>query len=327
MVQLHLDYMKRQDDSFNHVLAYKAQEDRTREPYFMDILGADKLIPYASYPEFMEILKEIQPKILHHYAAGIAEFPMIPPVKQLLKNTKFVQTAVFGNQNEHVEMDRVLYVSKWMQHMANMVAIDGHVVVRNPVEEPKSSENLREELSISPNAYVFGHIGRPDPNTFDNLNLKAYAQIENENTCFIILGVDELAKPMLEELGIKNYRLIPRTTSRTYISKWYNTLDVLAHSRRDGEVNPHVIWDAMAHGIPVISSYGQPFNGHIEVIKDCGWVVNPNDVNEYARIMNSLISGHIELSPIKERCIQNFKDNCQALDMAKLQLDIYKELV
>ena len=83
------------------------------------------------------------------------------------------------------------------------------------------------------------------------------------------------------------------------ISKFFNTLDVLAHSRKDGECNPGNIWEGFAHGKPVISHYGIPYNGHIQEIGDCGFVtyrmdnfhnvwqdLNPSsipDILEYAR--------------------------------------------
>ena len=52
---------------------------------------------------------------------------------------------------------------------------------------------------------------------------------------------------------------------------------MLAHSRKDGECNPGNIWEGFSHGKPVVSHYGIPYNGHIQEIGNCGFVVNRRD--------------------------------------------------
>ena len=329
MIQLLLKYMREIDSTYNFVLMYKAQEDRTREPFFEEILTRNRLIPYASVPEAIEIMKGIQPAVLHHFAAGVAEWPMIPFVKQTFPNMKFIQTAVFGNQNDQVQIDAVIYVSKWMQIMVGKQNEKNHFVIRNPIESPKTDEDLREELNIDKDTFVFGHVGRPDPNTYSNLNLQAYSKIENDTTCFILLGVDELAKDTLESLHIKNYRLLSKTVDPIRISKFYNTTNLLAHSRRDGEVNSAIIFEAMAHKIPVLSSYGTPFNGHIEQIQNAGFVTSPGDVDEYASLMRYFIEikNTKKMNYFKENAYKLWKKMGDPYNKAKEQLDVYNQIL
>jgi len=70
MCQIMMKYFVK-EGTYNHVLAYKAQEDRSREQYFREIMGSNKLIAYASYPEFITIVRRLRPFIIHRYSAGI----------------------------------------------------------------------------------------------------------------------------------------------------------------------------------------------------------------------------------------------------------------
>ena len=70
MVQIHLSHFIK-DYTFDHYLAYKAQGDKAREPYFKEILGQEKLLCYNSPSELLKIIQKKKPFILHRYSAGI----------------------------------------------------------------------------------------------------------------------------------------------------------------------------------------------------------------------------------------------------------------
>jgi len=319
MLQIMMKYFVK-EGTYNHVLAYRAQGRRDREEYFREIMGENKLIAYASYPEFVAIVGKLKPFCIHRYSAGIPEFPFVAPVKVHTKH--FVSTSVFGNQDDTIDISKVIFVSKHIQHLAQRFD-PKYIVVRNAIEAPYTDEVLFPELK---DKFVFGHIGRPDANTYSDTNLRAYKKIENENTMFLWLPQNPMVNNSIKELGIKNIDMIPATTDETFLSKFYNTIDVLAHSRKDGECNPAVMWEAMAHGKPIVSHYGLPFNGHVEVIKNCGFCVAPEDVNEYARIMERFIDGTINYYNLSRNALDNWKNTCQAEDIANQQLDIYKKL-
>ena len=331
MVQIHLSHFVK-DNTFNHYLAYRSQGDKAREKYFKEILGSEKLLCYDSHSTLLSIIRNKKPFILHRYSAGIPEFPFVKEIKEHTKH--FVSTSVFGNTDESVEISKVIYVSKWAQWHAGKVgdpskgiSYPDHHVVRNPIEAPYSTENLREEFNIPEDAFVFGRIGRDDENIYDPINIQAYAQVEDEHIFFVLVNPSSRCRADLRDLNIKNVRFMERTTSEVRLSKFYNTIDVLAHSRKDGEINPANVWEAFAHGKPVVSHYAHPFNGHIEVIRDCGFVVLKDDVNEYARIMNKFIKKEIDYFKLSEKCINNWQQTCVPEIVSNLQLEIYKELI
>ena len=324
MVQIHLSYFVK-DNTFNHYLAYRSQGDKAREEYFKEILGSEKLICYDSHSTLLNIIRDKKPFILHRYSAGIPEFPFVKEVKEHTKH--FVSTSVFGNQDDTIDISKVIYVSKHVQWMAGQQDSENHYVVRNPIEAPYSTENLREELNIPQDAFVFGRIGRDDKNIYDPINIEAYAKVANSNTYFVIVNPSNRCRSDIKRLNIKNARFIEPTISEVRLSQFYNTLDVLAHARKDGECNPANVWEAFAHGKPAISHYAHPFNGHIEVIRDCGFVVLKDDVDEYARIMKKFIDKEVDYFKLSEKCINNWSITCTPDIVGNIQLEIYKELL
>ena len=313
------------DNAFDHYVAYKKGEENTRETYFKEIVGSEKMICYGSHLELLSIIKEKKPFILHRYSAGIPEFPFVKEIKEHTRH--FVSTAVFGNQDNTIDISKVIYVSKHVQWLAGMQGVKNHHVVRNPIEAPYSTKNLREELGIPNDAFVFGRIGRDDENIYDSINIEGYAKVANSNTYFVFVNPSRSSRTDIERLHITSARTIERTTSEVRLSEFYNTIDVLAHARKDGECNPANCWEAMAHGKPVISHYAHPFNGHIEVIKDCGFVVSSGDVDEYARIMKAFINKQVDYFTLSENCINNWQATCTTEIVGNIQLGIYKELL
>ena len=323
MVQTNMKYFVK-DNTFEHYLAYKSDGDLAREEFFKEILG-DRMLPYKDEKELINIVKNKKPFIVHRYSAGIPEFPFIKEVKE---NTEhFVSTSTFGNQDNTIDISKVIYVSKHIQWQAAKAGTDGHHVIGIPVKPPAASTNLREELDIPKDAFVFGRIGRDDENIYDPINIEAYAKIATNNTYFVIVNPSGSSRRDIERLNITSVRFVERITSEVRISEFYNTIDVLAHARKDGECSPQNVWEAFAHGKPVVSHYGHPFNGHVEVIQDCGFIVLRDDVDEYARVMDKFIKKEVDYFKLSEKCINNWKEHCMPDKIATEQLGIYKELL
>ena len=274
VVQILCKNFMKMDKKVHHGLAYKAHGELEREPFFEEILGKENLISYASVPELYEILKEIKPFIIHRQTSGQPEMPFAPPIVEQAQHV--ISTAIFGHVDESIPLSRVIYISNHMQHCAGVFGPDIRLI-GIPVEAPLTQENLREELDIPQDAFVFGRLGRDDNDIYDPVNLNGFAQVEDDNTYFVALSPSDMLKDVASKKGITNIRYVDKTLDDVRISKFYNTLDVLAHSRKDGECNPGNIWEGFAHGIPVVSHYGIPYNGHIQEVGDCGFVTNRKD--------------------------------------------------
>ena len=242
VVQILCKNFMKMDKKFHHVLAYKAHGELEREPFFEEILGKENLISYASVPEFYEIIKEIKPFIMHRQTSGQPEMPFVPPIVEQVDHV--ISTSIFGHVDESIPLSRVIYISNGMQHCAGVFGKNIRLI-GIPVEAPLSDENLKDELDIPHDAFVFGRIGRDDNDIHDPVNLVSFVEVEDENTYFVALSPSEVLKEKAEQLGITNIRYVDKTLDDVRISKFFNTLDVLAHSRKDGECNPGNIWEGL----------------------------------------------------------------------------------
>ena len=312
------------DYIFDHYVAYKANGDNTREPYFKEIIGPEKMICYESPAKLLNIIHGLKPFILHRYSAGIPEYPFVSEIKQHTKH--FVSTSVFGNQDDTIDISKVIYVSKHVQWMAGKHGVENHHVVRNPIEAPYSTENLREELEIPTNAFVFGRIGRDDESIYENINIRAYAEVERDDVFLVLVAPSRECRSDVGRFGIKNVRYVERTTDEVKLSKFFRTIDVLAHARKDGECNSAAIFEAAAHRKPVISHYGEVFRGNIETIQDSGFVVLSGDVEEYTRIMKAFIDGVVDYQTLSNNAYRQWQ-KVTTEKMGNKQLNIYKELL
>lgn len=324
-VYLLMKYARKVDDTFQHILTYKGDSNNLqRLPNFIDFFGEESCIPYYGEENFIDNIKQIQPFILHRHAGGISEFPFNKEVKKYCNN--FVDTGTFGNIDDSIEIERVLYLSNYLKFISQRNSLPKYRSIYWPVEKPISNTNLRKELKISDNDFVFGRIGRSDDSIYHNINLKAFREIENKNTHLVVLAPSNKLKEDAENMGIKNIKYIDKTTNENIISSFYNTIDVLAHARLDGETYGMNIVEAMAHGKPCISHYGTPYNAHLEVINDCGFVVMHNDYKEYAKIMKKFIDKEIDMSYISSRCLINY-ERFEAESQVKKTIEVYKELL
>ena len=313
------------DNTFDHYLAYRSYGDLSREENFKKILPPDRMLSYDNHERFISMVKNIKPFIIHRYAAGIPEFPFIPEIKQ--HTNHFVSTSTFGDQDKTIEISKVVYISAWVRN--NIKDRDNnHVVVTIPVPAPVSETDLREELEIPQDAFVFGRIGRDNDNIYSPLAAQAIAllQKDHKNVYFVAVAPSKKLEGDILKYNVKNFRKIDRTTDAHRISSFFNTIDVMAHSRLDGECNPMSIWESFAHGKPVVSHYGFPFNGHIEIIKDCGFVALYEDVEMYYNLIKKFVNKEFDYEQLSKNCIKNWKENATPRLASSEQLDVYKSL-
>ena len=60
-----IQFLVNNKDGFSHVLATPAHSDLTKEKEFVNLLGDDNIIRFASLPELLYILDAVKPHIVH----------------------------------------------------------------------------------------------------------------------------------------------------------------------------------------------------------------------------------------------------------------------
>jgi glycosyltransferase involved in cell wall biosynthesis len=147
---------------------------------------------------------------------------------------------------------------------------------------------MRDNLNIR-NKFVFGFHQRNSEGLFSEVPLSAYKKIENDNTCFILLGGEEKYENQAKQLQLKNFIKLEHTGNSEIIHSFLETLDVFSHGRSDGETFGAVFTEAMFHKKPCISHKANS-NGHVEVIGDGGMVFERNDIESYSKEMLKLMN-------------------------------------
>lgn len=264
-----------------------------RAPEMANLIGDENLHLYSK-GELSGLFTRISPHILHVHHSGEIE-PPLDDRKATAKIPLIFTTNIFGVQGHKPEQDRIakiLFVSNWLKDeeatwSKNDLRCD---VLYNPVEKPVTDCNLRSELGIPEQVFILGRVGRNADDIHDPISLKAYKEIENDNTLFLVLSPPPVMIKEARELGIKNILFLPPSTDDIFLSKFYNTIDVLAHARYDGETFGCVIAEAMIHGRPVITHYSHLRNSQAELVDaDCGFVVAQHDSAAYANCIRVLM--------------------------------------
>lgn len=216
---------------------------------------------------------------------GLAEEPFV-----YIHDTPIVQSIhyVSGVDNQY-NIARVLHISEFSKRL--WVELGGDEerteMISHPICIPEyKTVNVREKFEISKDCFVFGMHQRNNDDIFSDIPLKAYQKIESMDNAFIMCGGSEKYRKQAKQLGLKRCYFIPATDSPDIIYSFLKAIDVYAHGRRDGELNSTALAEAMYFGLPIVSHPSTEFNGHLEVIKDNGFVAK--DVTEYANYMEML---------------------------------------
>lgn len=275
--------------------AKKAQfeQNSSRLPEFIKILGSERIHLYT-LNTLPKIMKELSPHILHVHHAGEIE-PPLDQTRAISDIPVIFTTNVFGGQGRSPEQQRIskiLFVSNWLKEVAAPWSKGDPRcgVLYNPVEKPFTYADLRSEMNIPKDTFVIGRIGRNADDIHDPISLSAYKEIENKNTLFLAISPPPIMVREAQAMGIKNIRFIDPSTDDVFLSRFYNTIDVLAHARSDGETFGCVIAEAMIHGKPVVTHMSNIRNAQAELVDEsCGFVTYQNDYIAYAAFLKKIM--------------------------------------
>lgn len=278
-------------------------------------LGADHVIGYEWSPgksgrvspfipeheTLSEILRQLNPDIVHVHRSGYAEWPAF---KSMAPSAKWVETNIFGEVDRREEMDLNIYISDYIRRRAMERGGPNGPVVYNPIEQPtmditpETKEECREELlekyKIPRNAVLLGRVGRAD--NYDPISLNALATLKDmgvDNAYYIVVNPCERWRTDAEKKRISNIRFADPIVDDRELSRFYRGLDIYAHARHDGECCPCNIQEAMMHRLPIVSHESAIYNGQAEIIGPAGFVVPVGDHVSYAGVLHELINNTV----------------------------------
>jgi glycosyltransferase involved in cell wall biosynthesis len=255
----------------------------TNPSRFDDYLKLDvKLVEFENVNE----LNQYDIDILHTHRSGNDNW-FLPNFEQTNFKFKVIETNFHGYNK--TKSDLRVYPSFGLTKKLESCDIP-YEIIPNPIISPLTKENLKLSLNLE-GKFIYGRIARPDSNIYSDLNLRAYKQIESEDTYFIYVAPNIRAIEDSKKLGIKNIIFIDASSDEIYVSKLYNTFDVLCHSNSLGETFGNTIAEAMIHGKPVISHIGNTVwcQAHEELFGDLSELFLKDDIlNQYSKKMLQL---------------------------------------
>jgi glycosyltransferase involved in cell wall biosynthesis len=292
-------------------LVYRAGDpSNQRLEILKEWLGEDHVIPYEWEPgdtgrrppympardNFHEVLIKIDPQIVHIHRSGYEEWPGF---RYLAPKAKWIETNIFGFNDERRQMDLNLYISDYIRNTAMKTGNLEGPVLYNPIEQPvmeMTPENkawarntLLTVFNLPQDAILMGRVGRAD--NFDPIALRAMAIALKSFPhlyYFVVNGCDKWHEEATR-LGIQgNVKFLQPIIDDVHLSSFYHGLDFYAHARSDGECCPCNIQEAMMHGLPVITHESGIYNGQSEILGMGGFCVPVGDFENYAKCMIAL---------------------------------------
>jgi len=232
---------------------------------------------------FWDIFKESNYDFVQTGRCGYPEYPF-----NLINQCSIIDSIHSFTGEDKPNIKKAILLCKWQADKwgANGGNISKAEIIPSIVKVPeKKKSNIRELLGISEDKFVYGFHQATRGDIFSPVSLQAYSLVQNDNTCFIILGGSEQHINLARELQLKNVYFVKFTSSVENIHNYLEGIDVFAHARSDGEVCSASIIEAMYHGKPVVSHPALNM-GHLEQIEGCGKVAY--SVEEYASELSLL---------------------------------------
>jgi hypothetical protein len=232
-----------------------------------------------------ELFDENKYDIVMGGRAGHPEFPFNMITKTPIVN---ILTLIAGVDNQR-NVFKSIQISNWAgEQWVNRGGDKTRLEIIPIVQEmPKPPfTNMREELGLQ-DKFIYGFHQRNSEGIFSEVPLQAYKEIEDDSTCFILLGGNEEYKTQAKNLGLKNFIALPHTGDSNVIHNFLETIDVFSHGRNDGETFGAVFTEAMYHKKPCISHTSRA-NGHVEVMGPGGTAFGRGDIKGYSDEMLKL---------------------------------------
>lgn len=246
------------------------------------------VIGHGNLQAVVEFAQTENVDVVHFHRSGHhvpSEFELLQLLKKALPNCIVIETNVFGYFDKPASglIDCHLLKSKMMLNERFVPASEQPFdytksrVVYNPVDaanfaqyvqSPEAIRAYRASLGIAPDDFVIGRFGRPDLSKWGDIILemlpRAIRLIPNLKVIIQAAPAERLA--WLGKFG-KQVIILPETSSEMEAQRFYQSIDVLAHSSRIGEAFGNTLNEAMYWRKPiVVNSTPRRDNGQLEQV-------------------------------------------------------------
>ena len=183
----------------------------------------------------------------------------VPPFDLAALRCRSAVHCVFTAHNPHGDVYAA--VSEWV---ADTYAITEVPVVHHIVDLPDAVGDLRRELSIPPEAVVFGRYGGfTQFNIMAVMRTIAHAVASREDLYFVFINT----APFMEHPRVI---YLPKTVDPAYKARFINTCDAMIHARAEGETFGLAIGEFSQRRKPIVSWFWSTDRFHLHVLGEHG---------------------------------------------------------
>ncbi len=251
-------------------------------------LGIPYVVAHGQIQAVVEFANTHAVDLVHIHRSGHFipfEFELLKALKQARPNLVIIETNVFGFFDAKADalIDCHLLKSKMMLN-ERFVPASGQPfnfkrarVLYNPVDAdyfaqftltPAAIAEYKASLGIAPTDFVIGRFGRGDIAKWSDLLIDMLPQAIRliPNLKFIVQTAPDSRLARLKKFG-QTVIVLPDTGVEAEVHRFYQTIDVLAHSSKIGEAFGNTLNEAMYWQKPVVvNSTPRKDNGQLEQI-------------------------------------------------------------
>lgn len=240
------------------------------------------------------------------------------------KLSSFVPQKIVCCANKSVEVH-----SKMGYNKAKMVVIGNGYELDKFYPNDKAKIKIHKELNLKTD-FIFGMVGRFDAQKNHKNLLEALSLIKKKNIDFkcLLVGTNMDSGNELLNEWIKEYEIEENLVllgQRSDIPDIMNYLDLHILSSSFGEAFPNVLCEAMACGIPCVST---DVGDASIIVGKTGWIVHPKNSEELANAINISINEKNEKLEIwkarKIECRKHIEENFSIEKMLERYHDVWE---
>jgi glycosyltransferase involved in cell wall biosynthesis len=253
-------------------------------------MGIEYVVADGRAESILSFIRSKNIQVIHFHRSGVhvpVEYEILKGVKLLNKNIIILERNVFGHYDpasgNHIDCS----MFQSMMHLNERYLIECgckfdfermkvlyNMVDANAFEKYRFNESeirsYKKSLGISEDDFVVGKIARAHVAKWSDLILDMMPYLVKlvPNIKFIMIGVPPSRVKLIQNSNFKNKIIIlPETSDESEVHKFYQVIDVLAHSSKIGECNGNTINEAMFWKKPVITnSTPRKDNGQLEQV-------------------------------------------------------------
>ncbi len=256
----------------------------------------DTKYPYVvkdATPSIFDVIKKENIDLIFTAASGYSEYPF-----NILRKLPILLINIFGSPSTQKNIIKHLCISDEVAEKIRPVVSEKKIeVIYIQSESPVSGsyeagKKIRRDFGITDTDFVFGRIGRADNGIFDSIGIEAFKKIQNEypNAHYIIMSPPPILVEQVEKEQIQNIHFLKPSSDEKDIWAFHQSIDCLAHFRKDGESCGLNIAESMLCGKPILSHRSHQWNAHTEYLdNDFSYVADIDDVEQYATNMRKMI--------------------------------------